>query len=913
MEEVRVQLGYTNMFCVDAVGHSGGLAMLWSSIVQLQIITYSSNHIDTTISLDVDTPTLRFTGYYGYPEGHRQREAWRMLRQLAGESLLPWVIMGDYNDLMYQADKRGHAPHPPWQINSFRETIADCGLREMPFDGAQLTWTRSRGRPNMVQEKLDRIFVSHELFSDLREDRCREIVVRSWDDAAGRDVLTKLQWCGRDIWRWGRNYNKDFMRRIESCKATMDALRDRVDAEGLMRYARADNELLRLLEQQHLFWKQRAKEHWYKGGDLNSKFFHNSVKTRRHKNKVKRLKDGSGNWVQGEETVGQVMLSYFENLFKPDNGDMQEVIEIITSQVSALDNAKLLRPVSEEEVRRAVFQIHPDKSPGPDGLGPGFFQHYWDIVGKDVTMFCHGFIEMAKLPEKASDTFIVLVPKKPSPESMADLRPIALCNVVYTIVAKVCANRMKSLLDYLISGSQGAFVPGRLITDNVMLAYEVHHYLKRKTQGREGVDALKVDMSKAYDRVQWDFLEAVLVRMGFARRWVDVLLESVSAVRYHILHEQRELGLIIPGRGLRQGDPLSPSQPVRDDVVRILGVAEGNKAGKYLGLPSLVGKRKKEILGYLKEQILTRVRIWNSKFLSRAGREVLLKNVIQAMPSYAMMVFLLPTGLCKDIETLMTEYWWTGSVGSGKVCINHVILGIGIGTKKGPIQLRGDLLAKYVMACCGIWTSRNDNVWSGIAFDINLILRRTMSFWENWRQAQVATHQHTNGDIATNITRWTPPPVGKLKLNSDATINQVANAMGFGWVLRDEDGAFLAAKNMQAPRSYTVEEAEAMSLREALSWLKDTGMGDVVVEIDSQLVFHAILTSPFSSAYGFLVDDIRELASMIGDVQFGCVRRSANCAAHIVAREAFSVAGCGEWFDVPPDFLISCLANDLMQ
>ncbi|XP_019160454.1 PREDICTED: uncharacterized protein LOC109157024 [Ipomoea nil] len=101
-------------------------------------------------------------------------------------------------------------------------------------------------------------------------------------------------------------------------------------------------------------------------------------------------------------------------------------------------------------------------------------------------------------------------------------------------------------------------------------------------------------------------------------------------------------------------------------VTQSLRVTEGNTAGKYLGLPSLVGRRKKQILGFLKDRILAKVRSWNAKFLSRAGREVLLKNVIQAMPSYAMMVFLLPLGICKDIETLMNEYWWTGTMENGR-------------------------------------------------------------------------------------------------------------------------------------------------------------------------------------------------------------------------------------------------------
>lgn len=89
---------------------------------------------------------------------------------------------------------------------------------------------------------------------------------------------------------------------------------------------------------------------------------------------------------------------------------------------------------------------------------------------------------------------------------MTDLRPISLCNVVYKVVSKVLANRLKRVIDKVISDTQSAFIPGRLITDNVMISYVVMHYMKRKTHGRNGWMDLKIDISKAYDRVEWDFL-----------------------------------------------------------------------------------------------------------------------------------------------------------------------------------------------------------------------------------------------------------------------------------------------------------------------------------------------------------------------------------------------------------------------
>ncbi|XP_031116828.1 uncharacterized protein LOC116020496 [Ipomoea triloba] len=218
--------------------------------------------------------------------------------------------------------------------------------------------------------------------------------------------------------------------------------------------------------------------------------------------------------------------------------------------------------------------------------------------------------------------------------------------------------------------------------------------------------------------------------------------------------------------------------------------------------------------------------------------------------------------------------------------------------------LTDEMIPKFIMICWGIWSSRNACVWNGENFDLLLMARQALLFLDNWL---AVVDSSTMPTPTSSAIRWEPPHYGRLKLHTDAALDGNNGVMGFGWVLRDHNGIFLAAKNMCMHGLYGVKEAEATSMREALSWLKDTGMGDVDVETDSQLVFKAIFSPTFNSAFGLIIGDIKELASSLGGVDFRFVKRSANHAAHIVAREAVSESGCGEWFDNPPLFLGDCL------
>ena len=130
-------------------------------------------------------------------------------------------------------------------------------------------------------------------------------------------------------------------------------------------------------------------------------------------------------------------------------------------------------------------------------------------------------------------------------------RPISLCNVIYKLISKVLVNRLKSLLPSIVSENQSAFQARRVITDNILMAFETLHYMKTQQNGSTGFMALKLDISKAYDRVEWSFLECLLRKLGFHNRWVDLMMECITTVSYSILINGETSQTIYPSRGLR--------------------------------------------------------------------------------------------------------------------------------------------------------------------------------------------------------------------------------------------------------------------------------------------------------------------------------------------------------------------------
>ncbi|KAK2409977.1 hypothetical protein QL285_045372 [Trifolium repens] len=336
------------------------------------------------------------------------------------------------------------------------------------------------------------------------------------------------------------------------------------DIEGLLGGEGADVEVIRRDGLKKEFWrqlhlkesllKQKSRMRWVKEGDSNSKYFHESIKSRRRTNQLVALKDGD-QWVEGVDEVKGFVKGYFENNFKERWDSRPNLDGVQFQSLSMEDNLVLTAPFTCEEVREVIWTSDGNRSPGPDGFNFNFLKTCWEIIKGDIMDFFFEFYNNAILPKAITASFLTLIPKKDHPQELSDYRPICLISCVYKLLSKVLAARLKTVLGKVISPIQSAFLPNRQILDGVLVVNELLDLAKRR---KDKCLFFKVDFERAYDTVNWNFLDYMMIRMGFAEGWRRWIRACIFQSSMSVLVNGSPTEDFMVGKGLRQGDPLSP-------------------------------------------------------------------------------------------------------------------------------------------------------------------------------------------------------------------------------------------------------------------------------------------------------------------------------------------------------------------
>ncbi|KAJ9566861.1 LOW QUALITY PROTEIN: hypothetical protein OSB04_002827 [Centaurea solstitialis] len=531
---------------------------------------------------------------YGANRSAYRQNLWSGLRRF--KVLLnqkSWVVLGDFNTMLFPHDGFGGISRRNGDMLDFGACIEDIELYDVTYTGIQ--YTIIHGKPSIeggILRKLDRVLANNE-FTDMFRDCAVRFLPRGLSDhspallhfsggqrrcvasfrfdnfltndlsflnivKAGWQVqvegtfmfrvLHKLKQLKKPLRKLRSSYH-NLSKRTASLKLELDVIQLACDLDpgnGLLQH---DLEALRIAycqacKNEDTAAKQRAKVRWLDDGDMNTKFFHQVLKERRHLKHIQSIANTAGVFVHDDEVPNafiQHLKCYLDENLHPDFNDY-----FFPTSLPLAEALYMIRPISDEEIRTAMFQIGNDKAPGKA----------WGVVGPDITIAIHNFFYRGRLAKELNHTLLCMLPKSPNASMVSEFRPISCCSVIYKCISKVIVQRMKGCLDTLVGQYQLAFIPGRRIADNILMAHElVLGYNKKNGPPR---CAFKSDIRKAYDMVDWRYLLNIMRGFGFhfvLCKWIE---EMITTPTFSVTINGETYGFFHGKRGIWQGDPLSP-------------------------------------------------------------------------------------------------------------------------------------------------------------------------------------------------------------------------------------------------------------------------------------------------------------------------------------------------------------------
>uniref|UniRef100_A0A803QR35 Reverse transcriptase domain-containing protein n=1 Tax=Cannabis sativa TaxID=3483 RepID=A0A803QR35_CANSA len=594
------------------------------------------------------------------------------LGRSAGGLALCWKLGVDCN--IQRADKfqiqaciSSDPPDKPWILMGVYGPLAlqRIGLIDLGFNGVKLTWFKkgssSSSSPSLKRARLDRELASVDKRLAWPNAIVSHLTAASSDhnpiilDTCGRtqshrdpmfNMYRKIKATKEHLHKWNKIHFRKLATQISEARARLE------DIEGSQSMDEVSHDEARLalneaLAREEIFWRQKSRVAWLKEGDRATKFFMASTVTRRRRNYIQSIKDEEGNHYEEMKDITKALIDKFSNIFSKVNyrGSITD-FNWHYDMLSLPQSEELYLTPTIEEVLRALMSMGRDKAPGPDGIPAAFFRSHWDTIRDDLMGMIHPFFTTAKLPAFINDTNIVLIPKKENPMLVNDYRPIALCNVVYKCISKILALRLRPILPNLISPAQTAFIKGRSIAKNTTMAKEIVHFMAKK-RGSRGFMLIKLDMEKAYDKMDWDFVCEALLFHGFKEPLIGWIKSCMCIKKLNLIINGVKQGSVTPSCGLRQGDPLSPALFIlaADLLSRLImdfnatglikGIKVSRSAPPVTHLMFADDSKRTRDFRFLVKKVQTRVEGWKARLLSKAGRACLVQSIGNSLSIYA--------------------------------------------------------------------------------------------------------------------------------------------------------------------------------------------------------------------------------------------------------------------------------------
>ncbi|XP_022847501.1 uncharacterized protein LOC111370020 [Olea europaea var. sylvestris] len=672
---------YVNNF---GTHRAGRILILWNpSKAFLDVMEVYPQIIHCKATCKVTSYTFLVSFVYGFHTVVNRRPLWNNIMEFNASISSPWLILGDYNNVLKFDEKCNGADVTPYEIKDLKNCCLHEGLMDMWSIGCYYTWTDGSVWNKIDRAMINDIWVQNGAYvvANFLPSSCLSehspCVVSGTKQFILCKQLSKLKEDLKElkIKHFGHISTRANEAKIELEAAQLQLHNQPKNVDFQLLVAKLRKKVIGLCEAERSFYYQKTKCIFLKQSDKCTKFFHSVVKMNSRRNFIASILKEDGMYTTSQDQVALEFVNFYTNLLgkyevvRPIDNDI-----ICNGPLVSLEQGNaLVRDISIEENKESLFGIGDDKSPGSDGYTSCFFKRAWGQINHVV---------------------IALVPKSTHAPSVGNYRQISCCNVIYKVITKILASRLRPILRDIVDQKQAAFIKGRSMMENIHLARELMRQYNRKRVAPRRL--LKIDSRKAYDSVSWNFLKSVLEGLNFPLRFVQWIMECVTTPTYFIALNGSMHGFFKGGKGLRQGDPLSSflfmfcleyfSRMIKDAknysefsyypkcglrkithlafTNDLLLFAKGdamsveilmnclNKFGLTLGIHLASEKLKVSSYASLLEKIAADIGAWNCSSISYAEKMELIRAVLQGVECFWLSIFPIPTIIISRIKDL---------------------------------------------------------------------------------------------------------------------------------------------------------------------------------------------------------------------------------------------------------------------
>ncbi|XP_072080961.1 uncharacterized protein [Arachis hypogaea] len=776
-----------------------------------------------------------------------------------------WLIAGDFNEIKDASEKKGGAALDMRAYNNFVNWINKCGLIDLGFIGSRFTWKA------IGELKKDLLKWNKKIFGNIFKAKKR--------------LLNRIAGIQRS-----NTYG-------------VNPYLDKLEQE-------LNKKLNDILDKEETFWMQKSRQEWIVEGDRNTRYYHTKTIIRRGKNRIQKLRNKEGNWIEEEEELKAHVLKHFQDLYQEQVNIIPiDNLSVLMPNFSTSDCRKLIAMPTKMEIRRAIFSIGSLKVPGSDGLPSLIYKNNWEIMKGKLCNFIYSCWTEPKQIEQSNTTLLMLVPKLNNPEFISQFRLIALCNVCYKVITKILVDRIKPHLNDKIAAHQSSFVPGRKIQDNIVIAKEMMHTMRRMKGKNVIWNGNKMEeFVPKRGLKQGDPISPYLFVIG---------MDKLS----HLIEDWVQKGLWKAIRVGREGPDISHlmftddlllfAEATIDQIKEVTGVIE--TFCKAYGLK--INQNWLENKGILINKALNldtvdaESLVW--EWTKQNGKWDIDKFNQNLPPEIVMEIICKPPPQAENDDD---RRGWRPSH-DGNFSINSTYKEL----RKWPSEEKTQL-GKYeeldwrdvfITACWRIWQLRNKEIHE------QQYRRPIQPYAKINKEAKKIKRalekdyliEQRRGRIEMSI-RWNPPPAGWIKLNSDEITQGNPGTIGCGGILRNKERRWTAGFSHKIGVG-TAFMAELCGVKKGLEIIWTMSFRKIMVEIDAGAVIKLLNKGESLASHpNAVVREIYELKRRNWNIHFVQIYREGNMCADYLAKKSLTMEADFIFWDIPPSDLRRIISDD---